>query len=160
MDIDPKLDLVLERILDVPRELVWKSWTTPSHLKHWFTPRPWETPHCEIDLKPGGIFRTIMKSPEGQEIDNSGCCLQVIENEILCWTDCLLPGFRPKKDGFMTVKLILEDANEVKSSTRYKAIVFHSDEEAKIHHENMGFEQGWGTVVEQLEAYIKNQMMR
>src|ERR1700757_372332 len=64
---DPKLDLLLERIVDVPRELVWRAWTTPEHLKKWFTPAPWTTVDCEIDLRPGGIFRTVMRSPEGQE---------------------------------------------------------------------------------------------
>lgn len=60
---DPKLDLVLERVVDVPRELVWKARTTPEHLKKWFTPAPWTTVDCEIDLRPGGIFRTVMRSP-------------------------------------------------------------------------------------------------
>ena len=40
---NPRLDLVLERIVDVPRELVWSAWTTPEHLKKWFTPAPWTT---------------------------------------------------------------------------------------------------------------------
>ena len=63
---DPKLDLVLERIVDVPRELVWMAWTAPEHLKKWFTPVPWTTVDCEIDLRPGGIFRTVMRSPEAE----------------------------------------------------------------------------------------------
>ena len=69
---DPKLDLVLERVVDVPRELVWKAWTTPEHLKHWFVPKPWTITDCEIDLRRGGIFRTVMRSPEGQEFPNVG----------------------------------------------------------------------------------------
>ncbi len=38
---DPRLDLVFERIVDVPQELVWKAWTSPEHLTPWFTPAPW-----------------------------------------------------------------------------------------------------------------------
>ena len=75
---DPKLDLVLERVIDVPRELVWTAWTTPKHLKHWFCPRPWTITECEIDLRPGGIFRSVMRSPEGQEFPNIGCYLEVV----------------------------------------------------------------------------------
>jgi uncharacterized protein YndB with AHSA1/START domain len=41
---DSKHDLVLERTVDVPVELVWKAWTEPEHLKKWFAPRPWTTP--------------------------------------------------------------------------------------------------------------------
>src|SRR6266850_1118177 len=78
---DPRLDLVLERIIDVPQELVWAAWTTPEHLKHWFTPVPWKTVDCEIDLRPGGIFRTVMRSPEGQEFPNLGCYLEIIKKE-------------------------------------------------------------------------------
>ena len=63
---DPRFDLVLERTVDVPKELLWAAWTTPEHLKKWFTPAPWSTSECEIDLRPGGIFRAIMQSPEGE----------------------------------------------------------------------------------------------
>ena len=56
--IDPKLDLVLERVVDVPVHLVWKAWTEPEHLKPWFCPKPWYVSECEIDLRPGGMLRT------------------------------------------------------------------------------------------------------
>ncbi len=51
---NPQLDLVFERIIDVPRELVWRAWTTPEMITQWFTPAPWKTLECEIDLRPGG----------------------------------------------------------------------------------------------------------
>src|SRR3989441_7332368 len=92
---DPKLDLILERIVDVPPALVWMTWTTPEHVKKWFTPVPWTTVDCEIDLRPGGIFRTVMRSPEGQEFPNVGCYLEVVKDEKLVWTDALEPGYRP-----------------------------------------------------------------
>ena len=76
--LDPKLDLVLECIVDVPKELVWKAWTQPELLKQWFTPKPWSTVDCELDLRPGGIFRTVMRSPEGQDFTNLGCYLEVV----------------------------------------------------------------------------------
>lgn len=83
---DPKLDLVLERVVDVPRELVWKAWTTPEHLKKWFTRAPWTTVDCEMGLRPGGIFRTVMRSPEGENFPNAGCFLEIVQNEKLVWT--------------------------------------------------------------------------
>jgi uncharacterized protein YndB with AHSA1/START domain len=64
--MDTGLDLVLERVVDVPPDLVWKAWTMPEHVKRWFTPAPWKTVACEIDLRPGGAFRTVMQSPEGK----------------------------------------------------------------------------------------------
>src|SRR5712671_1641081 len=90
-----KLDLVLERIVEVPRELVWAAWTEPEHLKKWFTPAPWTTVDCEIDLRPGGVFRTVMRSPEGQDFTNIGCYLEIVPNEKLVWASALGPGYRP-----------------------------------------------------------------
>src|SRR5216683_7570134 len=81
--LDPRLDLLLERVVDVPPELVWAAWTTPEHVKKWFTPAPWTTVDCEIDLRPGGIFRFVMRSPEGQEFPNVGCYLEIVKNQKL-----------------------------------------------------------------------------
>lgn len=93
---DPKFDLVLERVIDVPRELVWAAWTTPELLKKWFTPRPWTTVECEIGLRPGGAFRTVMRSPEGHDHPNVYCYLKVVENERLVWTTPWNPASDPR----------------------------------------------------------------
>ena len=85
---DPRLDLILERVVDVAPELVWAAWTVPTHVKKWFTPAPWKTVDCEIDLRLGGIFRT-MRSPEGQDITNVGCFLEIVANRKLVWTVAL-----------------------------------------------------------------------
>ena len=53
---NPELDLVLERVVDVPRELLWEAWTTPEKLLPWFCPLPWKTIACEIDLRPAAYF--------------------------------------------------------------------------------------------------------
>ncbi len=158
--LDPALDLSFERIVAVPRELVWKAWTQPEHLKHWFTPAPWKTIDCEIDLRPGGRFFTVMQSPEGQTFPGTGCYLEVIENERLTWTNALLPEFRPAplpqagETGafFFTATIQLESHG---TGTRYTATVRHGDTAGCEKHKAMGFEQGWGTALEQLVAYVK-----
>jgi uncharacterized protein YndB with AHSA1/START domain len=157
---DPKLDLVLERIVDVPRGLVWTAWTTPEHVKTWFTPAPWTTVDCEIDLRPGGIFRTVMRSPEGQEFPNVGCFLEVVENQRLAWTNVLAPGYRPSSrpsddscDAFaFTAVISLEPHGD---GTKYTALVIHGDEESRRKHAEMGFHEGWGKALEQLVAIVK-----
>ena len=148
----PGLDLVLERIVDVPRELVWRAWTTPEHLMKWFTPVPWKTVACEIDLRPGGRFHTVMRSPEGREFPNVGCYLEVIENERLVWTDALLPGYRPSGEPFITAVIVLTQEGK---GTRYTATAIHRDEATRNNHEEMGFFDGWGTVADQLADYVK-----
>ncbi len=149
----------MERVVDVPRELVWKAWTTPEHLMKWFTPEPWKTVECEIDLRPGGLFRTVMRSPEGVDHPNVGCYLEVVENERLVWTDALEGGYRPsgKPSGclgsfFFTAIISLEPH---KDGTKYTVIALHSDEEGRKKHEEMGFHEGWGTVLNQLVAFVK-----
>ncbi len=152
-EIDPELDLVLERVVSVPPALVWKAWTEPEHLKRWFTPRPWRTVACQIDLRPGGIFSTKMCSPEGEETqDDPGCYLEIVENRRLVFTDALGPGYRPKGKGFMTAIILLEPEG---GGTRYRAIVKHANPEAKRKHEEMGFFNGWSTALDQLVELAK-----
>ncbi len=149
---DPKLDLVLERVIDVPRELVWAAWTKPEHIKKWFTPAPWTVADCEIDLRPGGMFRTTMRSPEGKEFPNVGCYLEVVPNERLVWTDALLPGYRPAPEPFMSAVLLLKPEGK---GTRYTAIAIHRDEAGRKQHEEMGFQEGWGKALDQLVALTR-----
>jgi uncharacterized protein YndB with AHSA1/START domain len=157
------LDLCFERVVDVPPELIWAAWTTPELLLPWFCPKPWLTVDCEIDLRPGGRFYTVMQSPEGQTFPNEGCYLKIIENEKLVWTNALEPGFRPAKppeaspghectEFLMTATISLAPhAN----GTKYNALVQHADKEACLKHEKMGFYEGWGACLDQLVAMIK-----
>jgi uncharacterized protein YndB with AHSA1/START domain len=147
---DPNLDLVLERVIETPPHLVWSCWTRPEHMVHWFVPPPWKLAEAEIDLRPGGIFKRVMRSPEGELFANIGCCLEVIANARLVWTDALLPGFRPAEEPFFTGVIQLEPEG---GGTRYLAMARHSDEESRNQHAAMGFAEGWGKALDQLVAY-------
>lgn len=149
---NPELDLVLQRTLPVPPRLVWAAWTEPRLLTQWFTPAPWRTTEAEVDLRPGGIFRTVMEGPNGERMDNAGCWLEAVPQRRLAFTDALGPGFRPKGSGFMTAILIFE---ETQGGTRYTATVLHKDGADKAKHEAMGFFQGWGTATDQLVALMQ-----
>lgn len=114
--------------------------------------------------RPGGIFRTVMRSPEGQEFPNAGCYLEVIENEQLVWTNALDPGFRPANPsaaevadcGLIVFTAIISLAAHG-SGTRYTALAMHKDEEGRKRHEEMGFLEGLGKALDQLVAYMKKQ---
>src|SRR6201981_1590114 len=147
-----RLDLTFERMCDVPRELVWAAWTKPEHIKKWFTPAPWQTVDCEIDLRPGGIFRTVMRSPDGQEFPNLGCYLEVVEKEKPVGTAALLPGYRPQNaPGAMlfTAVILLEPHG---AGTKYTAIAIHGDEDGAKTHAKMGFDDGWGKTLDHVVA--------
>jgi len=156
------LDLVLERTLDAPVDLVWKAYTDPQHLKQWFAPKPYEISEIELDLKPGGIFRFRMVGPDGFDTGHGtpGCVLEVVEGQKLVWTSALGPGFRPNEAGEgcesfpMTAVITFADAGDGK--TAYKAVALHKDVADKEAHDNMGFQDGWGTTARQLEELARS----
>jgi len=156
--LNPELDLVLERVVDVPKELVWKAWTVPEHLMRWFTPAPWKTVECTIDLRPGGLFYTVMQSPEGEKFPGSGCYLEVVENQKLIWTDAMIQDYRPAAqpndciNSFFTAMLFLESQG---TGTKYTAIALHNSLENRKNHEEKGFHDGWGKALDQLVDNIK-----
>lgn len=155
--IDPKLDLVLERVVDVSPRLIWRAWTEPQHLMPWFCPRPWSTVECRIDLRPGGEFYTRMRSPDGVDMDGgAGCYLEVVPERRLVWTSALGPGYRPlagqPEELLFTAYILIEPQGE---RTKYTAIAMHPDEAGAKRHEEMGFHDGWGTALDQLVEYMK-----
>jgi uncharacterized protein YndB with AHSA1/START domain len=151
-------DLVLERVVDVSPELVFKAWTTPRHLIPWFCPKPYQTVECEIDLRPGGRFYVQMADPAGNKLPaEPGCYLEIVPNRKLVWTSALGPGYRPISPGsapwFFTAVLDFEPHGN--GGCKYTATAIHTTKEHAEAHEKMGFSQGWGKVLEQLVAYVK-----
>ena len=155
-------DLVLERTLDAPVDLVWQAYTDPEHLKRWFAPRPYQITECELDLKPGGIFRIRMVGPDGFDTGHGtpGCVIEVVEGSRFVWTSALGPGYRPNVAGEgcesfpFTAIVTMADAGNGK--THYKAVALHKDAKDKETHEKMGFHDGWGTVAGQLEEHARS----
>jgi uncharacterized protein YndB with AHSA1/START domain len=154
-------DLVLERTLDAPIDLVWEAYTNPEHMKQWFAPKPYEISEMELDLKPGGIFRLRMVGPDGFDTGHGvpGCVLEVVERAKLVWTSTLGPGYRPNEMGEgcesfpFTAIITFADAGD--GQTHYKAVALHKDAADCATHEKMGFEEGWGTVAGQLATFAR-----
>ena len=150
---NPELDLKLERDVDVAPELLWRGWTEPDLLKQWFCPLPWRVTEAEIDLRPGGIFRTVMAGPNGEVMDgNAGCWLEVLPHRRLSWTDALGPDYRPREHGFISATICFDPLPG--GGTHYRAYAFHATPEARKQHADMGFEAGWGTALDQLVALV------
>jgi uncharacterized protein YndB with AHSA1/START domain len=79
------------------------------------------------------------------------CCYLVVEPlSRLVWTDAVLPGYRPAAQAFFTAVMTLEPRGEVTVCT---TVAMHRNEHDRDHHAEMGFADGWGTVLDQLCAY-------
>src|SRR5690606_30790825 len=135
-------ELVLTRIIDAPREKVFRCWTEPELLKQWFAPRPWTTPHAELDVRAGGANLVVMRSPEGQEFPNRGDYLEYVPNEKTVFTDAFTAAaWQPSEKQIFTGIVTFEDAEPGK--TKYTARArYWTDDDCRKHAE-MGFHEGW-----------------
>lgn len=79
-------EFVITRVFEASRELVFKAWTDPRCLAQWWGPHTFTNPVCEIDLRPGGAFRIVMRGPDGVEYPYKGVYLEVIAPERLVYT--------------------------------------------------------------------------
>ena len=82
-----KRELVLERVFDAPREEVFQAWTEPERMKHWFGPKTFTTPVCDIDLRKDGGFHLAMQSPEGKNYWVKGAYREIAEPERIVYAD-------------------------------------------------------------------------
>lgn len=144
-------ELVLSRIIDAPREKLYRAWTEPELLKQWFAPLPWTTPVAELDVRPGGANLVVMRGPDGNEFPNHGVYLEVVPNERLVFTDAYTSAWQPSAKPFMTVILTFEAED---GKTRYTARVRHWTVADRETHEKMGFHEGWGRCADQLAALV------
>ncbi len=78
-----KRELVLTRVFDAPRELVYRAWTDPKHLSQWWGPRGFTTKIHEMDVRPGGVWSYAMRGPNGIDYPFEGVYVEVVEPERL-----------------------------------------------------------------------------
>jgi uncharacterized protein YndB with AHSA1/START domain len=79
-------EIIVTRVLNAPRELVWEVWTNPEHLINWWGPRGFTNTFQEIAIKPGGIWRFIMHGPDGRDYQNKISFREVVKPERLTYT--------------------------------------------------------------------------
>lgn len=149
-----ELTFVIDRVMDVPRAALWRCWTEGELLKPWFCPKPWAVPEADMDVRPGGRFNTVMAGPNGERVENKGSFLEVVDGERLVFTDAYAEDFVPTPQHFMTGFVVLEDAPGGK--TRFRWGARHASAETFEKHREMGLEQGWNAVADQLEDFAKS----
>ena len=146
-------ELSLTRLLDAPREKLFRCWTDAELLKQWFVPKPWTIDRVDLDVRPGGSTLIVMKNPEGDEFPNPGIYLEIVENEKIVLTDAYTSAWVPSAKPLMTAIVTFADEGD---KTRYTAIARHWSEEDRKAHEEMGFHEGWGICADQLEELAQS----
>ncbi|MDB6016560.1 MAG: polyketide cyclase [Pedosphaera sp.] len=87
-------EIVSTRLFDAPRELVFKAWTDPNHLVHWWGPNGFTNTFHEFDLRPGGMWRFVMHGPDGTDYKNENVFVEIIKNERLVFDHVSGPLFQ------------------------------------------------------------------
>jgi uncharacterized protein YndB with AHSA1/START domain len=82
-------EMILTRVLDAPRELVWKAWTEREHLVRWWGPKGFTLPGCEMDFRPGGKYRFVMRGPDGGDFPFHGVYREIVRPERIVFT-CII----------------------------------------------------------------------
>jgi uncharacterized protein YndB with AHSA1/START domain len=154
MTDNKKFDLEISRLIKAPRKTVWHIWTDPNHLKEWWCPKPWTTEVKAMDLRPGGLFHTFMRGPDGGTSDNPSCYLEVVPLERLVATSALIGDYRPAPKPWLPMTVIHTFTEEA-GGTRWHAKVMHATEEGCKQHEEMGFYHGWGIMAQQMADYAE-----
>jgi uncharacterized protein YndB with AHSA1/START domain len=151
---DPRLDIVFERFVDAPPQLVWEALTKPEHIKEWYMPKAWgRVSRCEMDPRPGGVFGIDIVVGDGQEVPNLGCILEAVPRERLVWTSMLFPGYRPAvfDDIPITAIMTLEPAG---TGTRYVFTALHRNEADVAANQESGWKEGTDIALDQLVAHV------
>lgn len=140
-------ELVLTRLIDAPREKLFRAWTEPKLMEQWFCPKPWYVSDVVTDLRPGGASSMIMNGPNGERFPNRGVYLDVAPNERIVFTDAFTDAWTPSEKPFFTAIVTFADEG---GKTRYTARALHWTAADCEHHEKMGFHDGWGKAADQL----------
>jgi len=138
--------LVIERVFDAPRSLVFEAWTKPEHLAHWWGPNEFTLPFCEMDFRPGGRYRYCMRSPEGVDHWVWGEFRNIVPPEQLAFT-----WNREDSNGTVwnstVVDLSFSDAggktNFLLRQTNFETVTDRNDHRG-----------GWTECLERLNSYV------
>lgn len=155
-DAQSDREFVITRVLNAPRELVFKVWTEPKHIEQWWGPKGFTTRVDEIDLRPGGTWRYVMCSPDGTEYPVKGVFREVVPPERIVTSDEFDEGFEQlvKADlpsGIIVATAIFEDLGD---KTRLTLRIMHPTAEDRRKHEEMGVIAGWNSSFDCLDEVL------
>ena len=141
-----KSEFLMTRIFDAPPSLVFRVWTEPQHLVHWYGPRGFTLPSCKLDLRPGGAWRSCMLSPEGREYWVRGVFLEIVEPKRLVFT--YAHENEDGAPGHETLVTVTFAEQGGKTKLTLRQAVFESVKERDSHR------GGWNSSLDRLVEYL------
>jgi uncharacterized protein YndB with AHSA1/START domain len=146
-------ELILSRLLDAPRSLVFQAWTEAEHLEHWQgAPRGFTVTTHKVDMRPGGAYRLCMRSPEGVEHWLQGVYLEIVEPGRLVFTHLWLDARgRPGEETLVTLTFV---EREGKTELTLHQTGFQSVESRD------GHKAGWNSTLDRLAEYLAGERAR
>jgi uncharacterized protein YndB with AHSA1/START domain len=153
--------LVLERIFDAPRDLVFNMFKDPEYLKHWWGPRGWVLPVCNVDFRPGGVWHYCMKCVDqslgefyGMESWGKGVYKEIIESEKIIYVDSFSDAEGNTNDAMPSTHITLEFI-DLNGKTKLINRAEYESEEALKSVTDMGMIQGITETWDRLEEVLQ-----
>ena len=144
-------EITLTRIIDAPRELVFRMWTDPAHLAKWWGPKGFTNPVCEMDVRPGGAIRIVMRAPDGTDYPMAGAFREIVAPERLVFTNCALDQEgNVLLDGLTTVTFA-EQGEKTKLTVQTRATALVPAAARYLE----GMEAGWEQTLDGLEQHAQ-----
>ena len=141
-----KREVVITRVIDAPRDLVFKAWIDPKRMAQWWGPRGFTNPICELDARVGGAWRIVMRSPTGIEYPCGGVYREIVEPERLVVTNIATDNQgNPVLDGLTTV-IFAQHGGKTKLTLQTRAVAVVAHAAAYL----AGMEAGWTQSLERL----------
>ena len=138
-----KPELRMTRVFSAPRRLVFEAWSKAEYLSRWFTPAPLTTPRCEVDLCTGGVFRLVMRMPDGIEFPMDARFTEVVDNERI--------SFVANIHGGVEIMTTVTFAGHEGETTLTVHQVFSHETDA-----TRGARAGWTQALDQLAALLRS----
>jgi len=143
-------DLVLTRMFDAPREVVFRAWTERDRLQRWWGPHGYTNPQCEVDARAGGAIRIQMVGADGSNYPMEGTFLEIVNPERLVFTISLIGA----NGEWLFEQLNVVTFEDVGGKTKLTLRTIVSKTSVTTPHYFDGMDQGWSESLERLDREV------
>jgi uncharacterized protein YndB with AHSA1/START domain len=142
-------EIVLTRVFDAPRRLLFEAWTKPEHVRRWYGCGQMSLVGCEIDLRVGGAWRYTLRAPDGAQLTVQGVYREIAPPGRLVYTEQSIGPGVSSNEALVTVLFAEHDGMTILTST----IVYRSVEDRDAHLA-LGVERGAGETLDRLADHL------